>query len=304
MQESRNKLKAFSLFELSIVITLIAVLLASVTVASRLIQKSKINAAQTLTKFSPVRDIDGLMLWFEPVMPESFVNSEAKDGYNLTQWNDINPNAEKKYYLLRTAEPVGDLTDAYYSESDGANSLPSIYFPINSVTNAAFGLSDTLSSPDFLQKIITQNNAFTFFIVEKTVTESTNDEVVFYNGDMASDNGWGYIRKSQTAGLSIGGDTFYDGITLAKSTPYIVSATFAGGSLATLNVFENGVAGMTQAVSGVTPSSGFFLGYNGGEAWQGYVSELIIFDHVLKINDRKAVEVYLGKKYGITVAGD
>ena len=53
----KNKISAFSLIEVSAVILIIGILIAGVIGASVLVKESKIAAAQSLTKSSPIAGI-------------------------------------------------------------------------------------------------------------------------------------------------------------------------------------------------------------------------------------------------------
>lgn len=53
------KKSAFSLIELSIVILIVGILIAGVTQSSRMVGKSRIKTAKTLTQSSPVGSIKG-----------------------------------------------------------------------------------------------------------------------------------------------------------------------------------------------------------------------------------------------------
>ena len=56
--------RAFSLFEMSIVIIIVSLTIAGITLSTRLIGKSTLAKAQLLTKNSPVKDIENLLFWF------------------------------------------------------------------------------------------------------------------------------------------------------------------------------------------------------------------------------------------------
>lgn len=312
MKNSSKKVWAFSLLELSIVMVIIAILIGGAVAATSLIKKSRLANAQILTKTSPVADMAGLKLWFEPVMEESFIKGEVKDKNKITQWNDLNPQSDRPYYLTKTID-AGHPDISYVKE--GINSLPSVYFPTDSITNPQFALSSTVAfDPTIPNAIITPNNAFTFFVVEETILAASGDNyngTVFYNGNIDSD-GWGYSRTHQYKSLSISGVAKNDSLIMPKDTPHIVSATFAGGSGGAINIFRNGAAETSylnsQTGIGANPSlNGVYAGFFVGGMWHGYtwhgkLSELIIFDHVLKVNERKEIEQYLSNKYNISLS--
>ncbi|MFT6346642.1 MAG: prepilin-type N-terminal cleavage/methylation domain-containing protein, partial [Myxococcota bacterium] len=94
----KNNIKiklGFSLLELSVVLLVISVLMTAVIKGSDLIDVAKINSAKQKTINSPVLDIDNLIVWYEPIMSESFDNLEADDGKTVSVWNDISGNNPK-----------------------------------------------------------------------------------------------------------------------------------------------------------------------------------------------------------------
>jgi len=94
----KNKSRAFSLIELSIVILIIGIIIAGVTQGSRLVREFKLKTAQTLTRSSPVSSIKGLSAWFETSLENSFLESEMDENVAITQWNDINPQSTNKFF--------------------------------------------------------------------------------------------------------------------------------------------------------------------------------------------------------------
>ena len=82
---------------------------------------------------------------------------------------------------------------------------------------------------------------------------------------------------------------------------YTQNSDFAG----TFHVFENGMP-LTLAGAGGWPSFNHYdqIGMRGdGDSGDGYIAELLFYDHILSDTDRLSVEKYLGDKYAISVAG-
>ncbi|NBV06384.1 MAG: prepilin-type N-terminal cleavage/methylation domain-containing protein [Proteobacteria bacterium] len=295
----KNKSSAFSLIELSIVILIIGVLVAGVTQASRLVRQSKLTTARTLTQSSGVNSIRGLILWLEPTMESSFKSTETSDASSLSNWYDINPQVS-----LRNTFSNSSATILY--KASATNSLPAVYF--NNVNTAFTG---TIIDAPY--------NAYTIFYVARP-TSLASTGFIFYNGTQGT-NGIGVSLS--TGGLT----TFSYGASLSSvgslaSTANQVSAdivciTTAPNSLLGVAVttpailsYKNGVsntmtAATTTAASWVTPTGSLYIG-NATSAgtttdFVGEISEIIIFDNVLKKTDRQEVEKYLSRKYGIAV---
>ena len=91
----KNKPSAFTLIELSAVVAIIGILIAGVMGANGLIKKSKIAAAQSLTKASPINGIQNNDLWLESSQESSFKDNESSAGDAVTTWYD-QKNANNK----------------------------------------------------------------------------------------------------------------------------------------------------------------------------------------------------------------
>ncbi len=84
----QSKHRAFSLLEVSVVILIIGIFIAGIFAANSIIKKSRIQAAQALSKASPVNAIAETALWLESSLDSSFADNQQKDGDAITAWND------------------------------------------------------------------------------------------------------------------------------------------------------------------------------------------------------------------------
>lgn len=115
--------KAFSLIELSIVLAIIGIIIASVLAGGKLVLNSRIVAAQSLTQSSAVREIDGLVLWLETTTEESFLEKHVEDGKDVAIWYDISLQSTISNNVSQIS---GGKYPKYYNES--IKDLPSVYF--------------------------------------------------------------------------------------------------------------------------------------------------------------------------------
>lgn len=291
--------KAFSLIELSIVILIIGILVAGVTQSSRLIAQMRLASARAMTNSSPIASIRDLVFWFEPTLEESFLTTQAEDGTQISQWNDINPFAvNNKYYAVKTAS-----AQVIY-KSNAINGIPGLQFTGANSANGYFTLSTTTVIGG-ATNIQTTNNRFTIFVVSKLdiISDAINRGLI-YNGN-ASISGWGYYRDtSNKRGILFGG-VVADLSTSASSSlnPEIISVVYTGNGATTIPVYVNGIAEAYPSLgsSPATPTSSLFIGgtSNTAENWNGFISEIIVYDRALKTEERQSIERYLGKKYGI-----
>ncbi len=289
----RNKKSAFSLIEISIVILIIGILVAGITQSSRLISSSKVATAQSLTQSSPVTANKGLMLWLEPTMESSFPAAQASDGGSVTTWNDTNTQSIQKLFAVTS---TGTVT---YKSTSPVNGLPSLLFG----GSAEMTLSTTAGSvaATNIQTSGSSNggNNFTFFVVYDDDSTTNAIRGLFHNGVMGT-NGWGFANTATASTRAAKIGTTTTNITTGYSkNPTITTVTYDG---ATVNIYTNGGTATSAAVASVSPTVSMLIGGDGTNRWTGYISEIIVFDNALRDSDRKSIEEYLSKKYGIKVS--
>lgn len=320
----RYRKHAFSLIELSIVILVIGIFITGISASVGMIKKFRISTARALTTSSPVNSIEGLELWLEPTMEKSFLASETEDGTNLSQWNDINSQNLFKYHAIKTA------TSEVKYEDSAIGNLPSLYFNGTPSTNSYFTLSKTTSPSNNTLIILNDMARLTFFVVSQANKLSTYNPV-FYNG-VATDSdliGWGYelFQQYPTFRGVYGGFYKISSIqaTVANTTE-IVSFTISSsiisdhfgyncGQSGSFELYVNGarknygtttgIGVCTTANAGIMRIGGYRnanmggLGSENDTAWNGYISEIIIFSKALKAEERKSIEQYLSQKYSV-----
>ncbi len=294
--------KAFSLIELSVVILIIGILVAGVTQSSRLVAQMRLSSARAITSSSPIASIRDLVFWFEPTLEESFLTSQAEDGTQISQWNDINPFAvNNKYYAVKTAS-----ANVLY-KSNAINGIPGLQFSGANSPTGYLTLSTTAAIGG-ATNIQTTNNRFTIFAVAKLdITSDLVNRGLIYNG-ISSTNGWGYYRESSNKrGILFGGVVGHLSTSASSSlNPEVISAVYQGNT-STVAVYVNGAAEAFPSLGGAspaTPTSSLFIGGTSVTAgnWSGFISEIIVYDRPLKTEERQSIERYLGKKYGIRTA--
>ena len=290
----KNKSRAFSLIELSIVILIIGILIAGITQASRLVRESKLKTAQTLTKSSPVAGIPGLALWLEPTLDESFAIAggadQAEEGAIVNQWNDINPQSSSKYFMNN------DTSAVTYSSSAGAYGLPSVRFDADGALNLS---NDTFANSG--TDVGLPIKYLTYFIVYQTADSGANVEVENDSDATGYTVRYDHTTSARSFEYPQGAGSLQTTGGPTPSVAEIVSITLDSTSS---NMYVNGVnaasiSGLASATSSGSSDGIFQLNNNGSEAEN--FSELIIFDRALKNEERQSVEEYLGKKYGIKV---
>lgn len=299
MKYTKKKIKAFSLIEISIVILIIGVLLVGVTQSSTLLKKANLSKAKSLTTNSEVKDIPNLAVWVETSLPESV---ELDSAGNVSSWNDINPQQDHK---VNATQFSAGTAPAYVKES--TNDLPAIKF-----NGAEYLLWDP--SGNKLDMLV--GNNYSAFIVEQRTADNSNNYIIAGSGTALYQNlTLGYTNSSTARhshyshGWSYAVPSFSDSQGSSRIHSFMFSATTfypkSGGSYIGSSYFMNGgtIASGSHAPmdTAVTEFEGASIGNFSGNYYEGYVSEIIIFNRYLGEDERKTVEEYLGKKYGINV---
>jgi type II secretory pathway pseudopilin PulG len=333
---------AFSLIELSIVILIVGIIIAGITQSSRLVRQSKLKSAQNLTTSSPVTGIRGLALWLETTQDASFPASGLDDESPLLQWNDSNSQTASKFFAIPASGVTTTGSAAIKYDNEGINGLPSIKFdggnttgnivPLSSILSLSTSATSLVASPVVTTADPNNVNAFTAFMVYKLDDTATGaDYTVLYNG-VTGINGWGYLRDNAATNkrtIQVGAAKPVATAAL-PTTQEIATITYSGYNANNLlgtkttylyvnggNSFDtiadntiagnNGQATGASATTVVAPTASMFIG--GGSSgplsrkpWKGLISEVIIFDTVLKNQDLKDVASYLSKKYNIPLS--
>ncbi len=291
--------KAFSFLEISIVIVIVGLLISAILIGSEITADAKLVHARSLTQNSPVVSISGLALWIDTTSEKSFSKSESKEGATISRWNDINPESSVANYFVNTSGTASD--HPTYKESC-INGLPCLYF------NGTAG--SKLTSPRSLGIRTKYISAFLVFTGPENASSiyssqlfkssttaawntssgifqfvtSTPDKYFFY--DMPG----GYGVQNNRTSLAI----------LNSGQKYIYSVVDSYTS-STLH-YVNGGAAVTSGVgnSGAITKSLEVVGI-GNASFQGNLGEIIIFTKALTVAERKSIEEYLGKKWGITI---
>ncbi len=292
----KNKSKAFSLVELSITLLVISILVGGVLGGRALLPIYRLKTAQALTQSAPVSNIEGISLWLETTMPESFATQNMPDGQVITLWNDRNPQANVKNRAV--AQVGANIT--YKLESD-IYTLPSLKF--DGGNSSYFVLSKDENIANSLP-LRTPQNAFTIFLVTKLEKEPVGERaVIFSNGSAASNSGYSY-SLSQSMARSInffGVSEIFSRKNNGKTAAEVTSITYQGGSDGEVKLYTNGVgdggygaSGTSEylsidKVSALSPLLGFYVGGvpNLNHSWNGLISEIIVFNRALEDSERR-----------------
>ena len=301
------KKSAFSLVELSVVIAIVGLLIAGVAQASKMVRESAVVAAQSQTRQSVVKDMPGVVLWYETTLDSSLIPEEAVNGVaRVTTWYDNNSQALSRSKAYTTmASPL-----TIYAEN-AINGLPALrcnssLLQVN---------TDTEYRPNNSIPIAT--DSFTIFLVASANTTHQIDAESNSNAEGTS--GQNYVIGAANggnisgAGISLGTNgvsvyehansympalAVYDGSTsklLAR--PAVITVDYNNKTPTIFINSNTSRTGLMSLKTTVAAPLDFCSGSYG--TFDGYIGEVIIFNRHLLTDERKAVEKYLGKKWKI-----
>ncbi|MBT4989993.1 MAG: prepilin-type N-terminal cleavage/methylation domain-containing protein [Rickettsiales bacterium] len=283
--------KAFTLVEFSIVITIIALLLAVVSTSRILINKAKLQKAQLATKSAPILGITNdkgdisARLWLEASNPNSYKilsDDTVEIWYDKTPYdNDISNGTDSAYLPIILKNAINGYGAALYF--DGNDQLFS-----DGKTPLAFGDDD-------------------YSIIAVWQTEKiVNHQVIWAQNAAETASGvTDHVRGSLI--LSIGGYGFSGEnsdrrymATYAIDTPYI--SILIKNDLV-IDLYHLGTAN-SDVISSDTNlyterhSVGRKASIN-SEYFTGYIAEIIVFDKALNDSEIDELHNYLFSKYGL-----
>lgn len=300
-----KKQQAFTLLELTIILVVTAIMTVGIFKGAGLVNSSKISVARSLTERSPVPKIDGLVVWYETSSLDSLLKSEASNNSTVTTWYDLNPAS----VALRENTLVAK-TGAVKYVKNGINNVPSLQF------SSKDGSATNLQLAAFSQGSTAQNTVFLVFKQQSRTYISSYERWILASHSSDLDiAGIGYSDISGVdAVISIAGPTtVYSGATNPPSfgdeKSFIVAVYY---DQAYTKAYVNDATVVTgggyfNATPGSNKITGLTIGSlkndNNANRFVGLISEIIIYNRVLKSDERKDIFAYLSKKYSIPVAG-
>ena len=283
---STNIAKGFSLIELAIVILVIGILIIGVSQGYNAVRSAQISNARGITAKSPVPNFEDLFAWYETSMRDSFLETEIKDNGQLTKWKDISPSSILVGNNIASTAATANIT---YLAS-GINKIPSVSF---SGSGSKFNLST------FSQGASSQT---TIFMVIRPSYSPTATYLTFF--DNSSSSTYSISLNNTAVQLNNGTSasyTFASGFALNRD--YIIASYF---NRSNSQVFVNNLTALaTASLTGANALTGLSIGnsFAGTSSFNGLISEIIVYNRIVKEAERKEIFYYLSKKYKIDVTG-
>jgi len=278
--------KAYSLIEISLVITIITVLIVGAFNGMEMVRKAKLVNAQNLTEQSIVPQIPNLITWYETSLPRSFLENQRQNNAKISVWNDINPNSQ--YANNATQPTLANQPTLIANRFNDA--LAGIFFDGNDFLN--FDGS----------KLI--NSGYSVFIVERRM--AGNQLATMVGGATTSPNS--NLILSYRSNTVITQAHYANDIDIAVpgySSPvtrihsFFYNRTF--GKKYWLNGGINPDGASASQTTGVLAYNNAWLGRYSNYFFYGDIAEIIFYNRSLKTEERVAVESYLSKKYNVVI---
>lgn len=278
--------KAFSLIEISLVIIIIAILIAGSLNGIEMVKKAKLATAQSLTEQSVVGQIKDLTVWYETSLQSSFIDSERDNGLKISTWKDINPNT----LIPNNATQSSSANQPTFFDNRFNDAIPGLYFDGN----------------DFLNFIGTElvKSAYSVFIVEKRM--SGGALLTMIGGLTTAVNSnliLAYRNSTAITQAHYGNDI--DFAVPAYSSPIVRMHSFLFNGTYGKKYWLNG--GVTPDRTDATQTASLiaynnaYLGRYIDYYYFGDIAEIIIFKRSLTSQERMSIEAYLSKKYNIAI---
>lgn len=293
--------RAFSLIELSIVVLIIGILVAGVTISSRLVNQMRLTSARSLTLSSPVSAISDLSLWYESTSPKSFDSETPSNGEYIAKWYDLNPRRLEKLDLGQTG--ADNLKPIY--ETNAINGLPALRFNGGQFLERVNTLGGDFTQADQISIFFVQNHRANIlysstlsWVLSSSGIETSRLNIHAGSSDNIVHFDFGPCCPTASRSSSIITNSFFGKTNIISFIKNNTTTTTR------INNIVNGVNNSSSSSLSTSSSSSFTIGRFTGDAsysLSGLFGELIIFSRALKEDERLDVERYLAKKWGIKI---
>jgi type II secretory pathway pseudopilin PulG len=291
----KNK-KAFTIIEISIVLLIISAIIVGVTTGKTMIGKSRLANAKSLTQKSVINDMgDDLIAWYETSLESSFEASEIKtDGSYITVWKDSNKSTTKKNNAIAPANTGNQpilVQNVFYNSIPGLRFSGSQYL---SFDGAKF-----------------TRNSYTVFVVEQRRSSQVNNYFIGGDTNYGSSKPNTKMHLGYRYNATLTQAHYYNDLDISiapYSSPTPTIHTFFFNNSVGKKYTLNGKNSYTATPSQLKPMESFNyarIGYSGSSPsvyYIGDLAEIIMFKRSLKTEEVKAIESYLGSKYGIPIS--
>jgi hypothetical protein len=224
--------------------------------------------------FNPAK-LSGLNAWYDATR----LSSITKDGSNfVSQFSDLSGNGNHLAQSYTGLRPLYSAT--------GLNNKPSIKFD---------GVDDILKS---ISNSTITTPPYSLFVVFSPATSGTAEQIIVSWGG----NQYTALDIAVTQNIRFGnfavGFVGAGNNSLVTNSVYYTSATKSSSSL--ISLWVNGILkGTGTKVATVTADKLTMGNSDSSFPFNGYISEIILYNRELSTAERQKVELYLKKKYSL-----
>lgn len=221
-------------------------------------------------------------------MDDSLSSDSRLDNKAVTYWQDISSQlniAEEKNRLIgpNNVNNVNNVKIAYRKE--GINDLPSLQFTSSGnfvLTSLVGGISNLGTVFAVLSPTLSLSGSMTFL----DSANNNDNALTLQSSSFLFESGGGY----SIANSFKSGEVYVIGLNMSDNVKLFVNNVDAIGSnnSSVINGFDGLMVGTDRG---------------GADNFTGLISEIIIFDRVLNVEERRRIMSYLAKKYSVRVEG-
>jgi prepilin-type N-terminal cleavage/methylation domain-containing protein len=286
------KRKAFSLVEISIVILIIAILIAGISQAVEMFSEASIKSARNLSKLSRVSRIEDLTLWLDATSSEAF-DKEKDDNSKISIWKDTNAAAAS---IISSSSSSASLYPSYALSA--INKLPAVSFK---KTSSLVGNCVTVPNGSFV-------NSFEDFTLYLIFNPKNLDDGIIIEKNNASATKFPFSLEllSGSYKFSVKNSTSTISVTGARqpqiNTPNLIRLSRIKGSQ--IEIAIDGVSSTetdtlftSSTLNNAELAIGCRIGSTPANFINGDIGETAFYNRNLNSKDKSDVEEYLYKKW-------
>ena len=243
-----------------------------------------------MLQYSPKIVTDSLVMCLDASNNKSYpTDLPVKNG--LVMWMDAADDTTFSYSSGTTVSQWRDKS-GFNNHMVPISAGPTRSSVLNSRKVLAFTIAQTIGSLTFTL----ETSAYTVFAITRYTTSPTNTNRVltaYYNNWLLGN--WG----GQVTPYFAEGWVYYPS-SAADNIWRIYMGDWGGSSNDIAAAYSNGTVLASGSAAATAGPKGLGINYQGGEVSASEVAEIVVFNRLLSITERRLVHTYLGQKWGIS----
>jgi len=299
--------KAFSIFETSLTILIIAILFAGISNGIDLYQDYRMIDARQQTNNSIVGRMNGLTLWFETCSDKSFEKAKPNNNESIAKWKNLNFQESNPINVFQNDS---QLQPKYIDNA--INNLPGLNFND--------GIKYLISSPIYYSEISDIENMTLFFVARSMGISTGNNPAPFFVFAEKDSNGNEVFRNQiylyhqnkvlfqygQLCGaVSFASNTCRATVSSLNSkhpdNNFIITLVKSQnvGKIYINSIIDTNNTLHTDKYPQTNSKTPFYIGGISSRSALNYIGEIIMFNRTLNDNELENVHKYLKDKWKI-----